>query len=232
VIRCVVDNGTRRRDVEVELGIDRVEENEPGNQLGALDRKGVGYLTAQRVPSQHERRHEWPRRTMPRRTMPPTGREMAPDSTTASTNEGEMNSKNNLAALAAAARQRHVDVMERARQALRQFEASGEPVTYAGIARSAQVSRAWLYTQPEVRDAVDRLRDLNGRSTGAPVPTAQRSSQASLVRRLEAAHRRNQDLGSQVSTLREQLAAAHGELRALRRQPSTPAAVDLANWRS
>ncbi|MBM0230485.1 hypothetical protein JNW91_00515 [Micromonospora sp. STR1_7] len=115
--------------------------------------------------------------------------------------------------LIAAARRRHEQTLARARTALRQLEATGEPVTYAKVAATAKVSRAWLYSQPDVRAAVERLRDINNRSTGVAVPTRQRTSEASLVRRLEAAHRRSQELTRQVAELREQLAAAHGALR-------------------
>jgi hypothetical protein len=121
----------------------------------------------------------------------------------------------------AAAHQRHEQTLGRARTALRQFEASGEPITYIKVAATAKVSRAWLYSQPDIRAAVDRLREINGRSTAAAVPARQRTSEASLVRRLEAAHRRNQNLTQQVTDLRIQLAAAHGALRDSRagRQP-------------
>jgi Family of unknown function (DUF6262) len=111
-------------------------------------------------------------------------------------------SAGNSGALAASARRRHLETLDRARRALRQFEASGEPVTYAKVAAAAAVSRAWLYTQPDIRAALERLRDLNSRSTAAPVPTRQRASEASLVRRLEAAHQRNQDLSREVAELR------------------------------
>jgi hypothetical protein len=96
--------------------------------------------------------------------------------------------------LIAATRRRHEQTLARARTALRQFETTGEPVTYAKVAAAASVSRAWLYSQPDVRAAVERLRDINSRSTSVAVPTHQRTTEASLVRRLEAAHRRNQEL--------------------------------------
>lgn len=121
------------------------------------------------------------------------------------------------AALAESARRRHQAALDRARRVVRAAEASGEPVTYANIAAAAGVSRSWLYTQPEIRAAIERLRVDNGRSAAGPVPTRQRASAASLVRRLEAAHRRNRELSREVAELRDQLAAAHGELRAARR---------------
>ena len=121
------------------------------------------------------------------------------------------------AALAESARRRHQAALDRARRVVRAAEASGEPVTYANIAAAAGVCRSWLYTQPEIRAAIERLRVDNGRSAAGPVPTRQRASAASLVRRLEAAHRRNRELSREVAELRDQLAAAHGELRAARR---------------
>jgi hypothetical protein len=134
-------------------------------------------------------------------------------------------------ALAESARRRHQDTLDRAHKVLRAAEATGEPVTYANIAAAAGVSRSWLYTQPPIRAAIERLRDDNSRSTAAPVPTRQRASAASLVRRLEAAHRRNQELTQEVAELRDQLAAAHGELRAARRQPADSSVVNLNQHR-
>ncbi|HET9649162.1 MAG TPA: hypothetical protein VFP34_13170 [Microlunatus sp.] len=89
--------------------------------------------------------------------------------------------------LAAAARRRHEQALERTAEVLRQFEDDGRPLTYAAVAAVAQVSRAWLYTQPDIRAVIERLREINGRSTTTPVPTRQRASEASLLRRLEAA---------------------------------------------
>ncbi len=74
--------------------------------------------------------------------------------------------------LTAAARRRHEQTLARARAALRRFETTGETVTYAKAAAAAKVSRAWLYSQPDIPTAVDRLRDINNRSTGVAVPPA------------------------------------------------------------
>ena len=105
--------------------------------------------------------------------------------------------------LTAAARRRHQRATERARTALH-IEASGQPVTYAAVATAAQVSRAWLYTQPDIRAAADQLPRINGRSSNVPVPTMQRTSESSLVRRLEAAHDRSRQLSQELAELRQQ----------------------------
>lgn len=130
--------------------------------------------------------------------------------------------------LSAAARRKHELTTARAITALRECEASGEPVTFTTIAAKAGVSRAWLYTQPAIRQSVDQLRELTARAPELPVPARQRTSEAGLLRRLESAHRRNATLTDEVQRLREQLAAAHGALRDLRAgRPSDYANVRL-----
>ena len=115
--------------------------------------------------------------------------------------------------LAAAARRRHQHALARCKETLTRLETNGAAVTFTSVAAEAGVSRAWLYTQPDIRDTIDRLRERNNRSAGAAVPTRQRTSEPSLLRRLEAAHLRNQDLTRENTLLREQLAAAHRALR-------------------
>lgn len=72
--------------------------------------------------------------------------------------------------------------------------------------------------QPDLLVAIERLREINGRSTGTPVATRQRASEASLLRRLEVAHVRNQQLTRELAELREQVSVAHADLREARRR--------------
>jgi len=118
--------------------------------------------------------------------------------------------------LHAAARRRHDAAEERTLLALRAMESAGTPVTFTAVAAAAHVSRSWLYKTSTMRWQIDALRDA-GRATRVPVPTRQRAATPSLVRRLEAAHARNQRLERAVAELREQLAVAHADLRAARR---------------
>jgi len=87
-------------------------------------------------------------------------------------------------------------------------------VTFESVAKAAGVSRSWLYTQPDIRDEVLRLRDLGRRAPGTSVPAHHRSSDASLLRRLEATTARNRELAEDNQRLRHQLAQALGQLRA------------------
>ncbi len=98
-------------------------------------------------------------------------------------------------------------------RAIRELDAAGSTVTFESVARAAGVSRSWLYTQPDIRDEVLRLRDLGRRAPGTPVPAHHRSD-ASLLRRLQATTARNRELAEDNQRLRHQLAQALGQLRA------------------
>lgn len=120
--------------------------------------------------------------------------------------------------LAAVAHRRRADTRQRAAAALQRFAAAGTPVTFEAVAAEASVSRAWLYNEVDVRDEIFRLRSTHRRlSPAQPVPKRQRASDASLAVRLQTALARNWRLAAEVAELREQLAAAHGHLRAQQR---------------
>jgi hypothetical protein len=114
----------------------------------------------------------------------------------------------------AAAQQRHELTRAKAIQALRTLDAEGSPVSFEAVAQAAAVSRSWLYAHPDVRAEIERLRDVHRRAPSTPVPARQRSSDASLLRRLEAANQRIRQLTEENRKVREQLAQALGERRA------------------
>ena len=135
--------------------------------------------------------------------------------------------------IVAAARHRHEYTRAKAVQALREAEKSGTPVTFDAVATAAGVSRSWLYTQPDLRAEIERLRAASQRAPGGPVPIRQRASDASLLRRLEAANTRSRQLAEENRRLRDQLARALGEQRSARSlEPGNPPAVVSARQRS
>ena len=119
--------------------------------------------------------------------------------------------------LAEAAARRHELTRSRAIQALRELDRAGTPVTFAGVAQTAGVSRSWLYTQPDISSQIRRLRkntyDVGG--VGA-IPADQRPTHASLNARLAAALERNRQLTDENARLRRQLAHALGDQRSAR----------------
>jgi hypothetical protein len=126
-------------------------------------------------------------------------------------------SADNSRYLRAAARRRSKDTRQRAVKALRRLDATGAPIAFDTGAREAAVSRSWLYTQTDLRGEIERLRDRH--RTGSPVPVVpqrQRATDASLLRRLEAATERIRRLEQDNRELRDTLAEALGQQRSAR----------------
>jgi len=120
----------------------------------------------------------------------------------------------NTTPLIAAARNRHELTRAKAIRALRELDRDGTPITFESIARQAGVSRSWLYSQPDLRADIERLRGATGRAPNPSIPAAQRTSDASLLGRLQAAQERNRLLSEDNQRLRRQLAHALGDQRA------------------
>lgn len=89
------------------------------------------------------------------------------------------------------------------------LERGGDPLTFTAVARTAGVSRSWLYDQPDLRDAIIRLRC--DRPTAPPVPSVQRATPASLRQRLDDARADVARLRAENTVLRDQLARRPGE---------------------
>lgn len=121
-----------------------------------------------------------------------------------------------VAPLAVAARQRHQLTRSKAVRAIRELDAAGTVVTFDVVARHANVSRSWLYTQPDLRAEIERLREATRRAPRQAIPTSQRTSDDSLLRRLQHANERNRRLVEENQRLRRQLTQALGEQRASR----------------
>lgn len=119
--------------------------------------------------------------------------------------------------LTANARRRSEQTLRRAQDTLAAMAARGDTVTIASLAKNANVSRSWIYTQPELRD---RIEQLNNAAPARPprTPAASRASLDSLRRRLELAHQRIAQLREEKAQLRRTVEQLHGQLRDQRRK--------------
>jgi len=125
----------------------------------------------------------------------------------------------NSSHLIEAAQQRRLQCIARVRTALDDMERDGGPVTIAGVAARAKVSRTFLYDDAQA-PLLERLRAIASAqpSSGRPaLPENQRVSTKShetIVRTLRAANRKlRQDNARRAN----ELAVALGQLRDLRR---------------
>lgn len=116
----------------------------------------------------------------------------------------------------AAAHRRAEQTRQHAVTALRRMDATGQRITFDAVAREAGVSRSWLYAQDDLRAEIQRLRQRHPATPPPRVPPKrQRASDTSLLRRLEAATARIRHLETDNQQLRDALARALGERRAL-----------------
>lgn len=112
------------------------------------------------------------------------------------------------------ARRRAEQTRQRAVAALQRLDATGRTINFDTVAREAGVSRSWLYTQDDIRAEIKRLRERRGLTQPpSTIPDRQRASDASLLRRLEAATTRIRALHNENQQLRDALAKALGDRR-------------------
>jgi hypothetical protein len=115
--------------------------------------------------------------------------------------------------LAAAAQRKRDQAFERAHAALRDLARRGETISFQAVARHGGVSRQWLYTQPELRAEIERLRARH--PPAAPrVPDAERAREASLRQRNTTLLAENRRLRDQIAELEAELAIVYGQRRA------------------
>jgi AraC-like DNA-binding protein len=119
----------------------------------------------------------------------------------------------NTSHLITSAQRRHELTRAKTIQALHELAHAGDPVSFQTVAARAGVSRSWLYTQPDIKTEIQRLRVINDRRPQTRQPARQRSSETSLLRRLQIATQRNRQLSADNERLRRQLAQALGRNR-------------------
>ena len=129
-------------------------------------------------------------------------------------------------AVRAAAVKRTGDAQTRVRKTLKALEKAGVAVSFAAVASAAGVSRQFLYTQPELREEIERLR--SDRQVVPRLPARNGRNDDGARARLRAALEDNQRLREEIRLLREELAIAHGELRERGQRPSTAKAANTS----
>lgn len=86
------------------------------------------------------------------------------------------------------------------------------PVTIAGLARAAGVSRAWLYRQHDLLPTIEHLRQRTT-ATASRRPSAERASTDSLRQQVDALQAHYRELQAENQQLREALARKLGTRR-------------------
>lgn len=127
-----------------------------------------------------------------------------------------------IATLRQAAAAKRDAAAARAEAGIRALAKTGQPITFRAVAAAGGVSVDFLYRHPGLRARIERLRGHKPAPTGhAPGEPGDQASGvvATLTARLT-------ELRRELAETKAQLAAAHGELLALRRHPANAAPGD------
>lgn len=112
-----------------------------------------------------------------------------------------------------AAQTRHDTTFAKATAALHTLARTGDPVTFGRLARTAGISRSWLYRQPELRRQIEQLRQ-SAHSTPSRPQASRRASDDSNRQKLALYRAELARLQDENRSLREQLARKLGADRA------------------
>jgi len=126
-----------------------------------------------------------------------------------------------IATLRQAAAAKREAAVARAETGIRKLTKTGQPITFRAVAAAGGVSVDFLYRHPELRARIERLRgDQRAPARNAPPGEPGSPGASSVVATLTA---RLAGLRRELAETKAQLAAAHGELLALRRHPGNAA---------
>lgn len=125
-----------------------------------------------------------------------------------------------IATLRQAAAAKREAAVTRAEAGIRTLTKTGRPVTFRAVATAGGVSVDFLYRHPELRARIERLRGHKPAPAGHATPGEPGEHSSGVVATLTA---RLTELRRELAETKAQLAAAHGELLALRRHPGNAA---------
>jgi hypothetical protein len=115
-----------------------------------------------------------------------------------------------------AAKRKHEECLRRVSAAIHEADRLHQPVTVQGVAKSARVSPSWIYTQPDVYEAVRARRGEADHRSSTRAPRGEGSSRTSQQKRIELLASRLREVTEDNQKLRRELAVVHAELRRMR----------------
>jgi hypothetical protein len=118
--------------------------------------------------------------------------------------------KRNTTGLVAHAQRRANETRQRVQQAIEQLTHERKRVNFTVVAATAHVTKAYLYSQPQLRERIEALRQQPAPATGRPERRVRTSASNDIV--LAAKERRIQALEAENRRLKAELQIALGKL--------------------
>jgi hypothetical protein len=146
----------------------------------------------------------------------------------------------NTEGIRAAAARKRAAALERTDVAIRELVKTGKPVNFTTVAEAANVSKAWLYEEPEIKARIGQLRDQGTpkAKSGKAKPRLSDASKDAIITtlkgRIKALEQRNRELSQQnevfggqvlrVRELEQQVKRLEADNAKLRSQQGVPEA--------
>jgi Family of unknown function (DUF6262) len=128
--------------------------------------------------------------------------------------------RRNVGGLRAASARKHEEAERKVDNAIRGLLRAGEPITFRRVATVARVSTGWLYSQPDVKERITRLRGQLADKPGPPAESASDASKDAIVRalrqRIGTLCDERQRLHAHIQQLEGRIEVLYGELYAKR----------------
>jgi hypothetical protein len=125
-----------------------------------------------------------------------------------------MRHQRNVEGLRQNAQKKRQEAIARTEQGIKQLIRECRPVNFKTVAEIAEVSTAWLYKEPEIKERIEYLREQQTR-TKKSVPPQQKATEASKDAKYQALKQRLQKVEAENRGLRDHLEAIHGRHRLL-----------------
>jgi Family of unknown function (DUF6262) len=113
----------------------------------------------------------------------------------------------NTEGLKIAQQQRRLETFAKAEAGIKQLLQDGKPITFEAVAEAGNVSRAWLYRQPDLKQ---RIEDLRHHSPRVQATSGQKASEASKEVMLAALRQQVRELRAEKQELTRQIEVAYG----------------------
>lgn len=126
--------------------------------------------------------------------------------------------KRNVEGLRQNAQKKRQEALDKVEQGIRQLLKEGKPINFNTVTQAADVSKAFLYKEPEIKERIEQLRQQGAKKQSEPRRQASDASKDAVIRTLRE---RIKKLELEVRDLRRQNETAYGqviEVNSLRQQ--------------
>ncbi len=120
-----------------------------------------------------------------------------------------MKHQRNVEGLRQNAQKKRQQAIEQTELAIKQLIKNGKPINFETVAAAANVSKAWLYKETEIKERIEQLRSQC--APKSPLTPKQRASDASKDAIIRTLRERVKKLEAEVRDLRNRNEVAYGD---------------------